>query len=151
MGIYSENTTEDLGLNIDEICEAFLLDDLAHNFNDEMLEEFTAPGGALDAIISEGVFTGKIRKIIDGKELKGKDLHRRQAIIAYMIARSKGAPEWKKLVKLTAMRKALKAKIIAKYGQMAKKGAKKSQQAYVKRMRSVKVGKSFNQSGGAER
>jgi len=150
MGIYSERE-EDLGLNMDEVCEAFLLDDIAHNFNDEMLEEFTAPGGALDGIISEGVFTGKIRKVIDGKELKGKDFNRRQAIIAYMIAREKKAPEWKKLVKLTAMRKALKAKIIAKYGQMAKKGAKQSQKEYVKRMRSVKVAKSFKQAGGAER
>jgi len=34
---------------------------------------------------------------------------------------------------------------------MAKKGAKQSQKEYVKRMRSVKVAKSFNQAGGAER
>jgi len=140
MGIYSENNNmvdEDFGINMDALVEAFLIDDLTHNYPDETVHEFCAPGGVAEALLAEGkIFQNKSTVFRLNKE---SELERRKAIAAIMMAKAKNDPQYAKLVKYKALYKQAKAKIVEKYDSRAAKAAIKGQKEYVKKMRGVNV------------
>ena len=45
---------EDYGLDMNALVEAFLIDDLTHNYGEETIKEFCAPGGVADALLELG-------------------------------------------------------------------------------------------------
>ena len=53
MGVYSENfhEDEDFGIDMGALVEAFVIDDLTHNYGEETIKEFCAPGGVGEALL----------------------------------------------------------------------------------------------------
>lgn len=143
MGIYSmnESDNEDFGLDLDALVEAFLLDDLIHNYNEETVQEFCAPGGVGEALLEAKVLSNKRTMVRLSKQ---SDLERRKIITAIQMAKSRKDPLYDKLVKYQVLRKQVRAKIVAKYGNMAGRTAVKAQKAYVKTMRGVNLANSGN-------
>lgn len=140
MGIYSVNEdTEDFGLDMDALVEAYLIDDLLHNFNEDTIKEFCAPGGVGEALIEAKVLSGKRTMVRLSKQ---SDLERRKIIAAIQMAKARKDPLYDKLVKFQILRKQTRAKIVAKYGNMANRAAIKGQKAYVKTMRNVNLSNS---------
>lgn len=145
MGIYSEANQMEYDIDMDKLVEAFLIDDLTHNYGAETIKEFCAPGGVGEALVEAKVL-GK-RTIV--RLSKTDDLDRRSSIAALQMAREKNDPLWTQLVKVQAKRKELLSKIKTKYSGKAQKAAIAGQKEYIKTMR--KVPKSFMTAGGADR
>ena len=140
MGFYSENMyDEDLGLDMDALVEAFLIDDLSHNYGEDTIKEFCAPGGIGEALLEAKVLSNK-RTIV--RLSKETDLERRKTIAAIQMARAKHDPLYNKLVKYKVLSKQARAKITAKYGSKAAKAAVIGQKNYVKAMRNVNLSNS---------
>ena len=53
MGIYSEecNVDSESGIDMDALIEAYLIDDLTHNFGEKAIQNFCAPGGTGEALL----------------------------------------------------------------------------------------------------
>ena len=143
MGIYSNNN--DLDLDMHNLVEAFLIDDLIHNYSADTVKEFCAPGGVGEAL-EEAKVLGK-RTLV--RLSKKDDLDRRTTIAAFQMAKEKNDPLWNKLVTIQAKRKELIAQIKKKYSTRSQKADIAGQKEYIKTMR--KVPKSFMQFGGADR
>lgn len=141
MGFYSNNTENTYGVDMDALVEAFLVDDLTHNYGEDAIHEFCAPGGVADALLEAKILSNK-RTIV--RLDKTADLSRREMITALAMAKAQNAPEYTKLVKVQLLRKQLKAKIFAKYGSRAKKVALKGQKMYMKAMKGVSIPNSLN-------
>lgn len=144
MGIYSENNTyvdEDFGIDMDALVEAFLIDDLTHNYGEETIQEFCAPGGVGEALLEAKVLSNK-RSMV--RLSKDTDAKRRTVITAIMMAKAKGDPNYHKLVKYKVLFKQARAKILAKFGSKAAKAANIAQKAYIKKMRGVNLSNSGN-------
>ena len=140
MGLYSAtDNDEDYGLDMDALVEAYLIDDLIHNYGEETIQEFCAPGGVGDALLEAKVLSNKRTMVRLSKQT---DLERRKIIAAIQMARSKHDPLYDKLVKYQALRKQARQKIMQKYGNLAGKVAIKGQKAYVKTMRNVNLSNS---------
>ena len=145
MVIYSEANRMEYDIDMDKLVEAFLIDDLTHNYGEDTIKEFCAPDGCGEALVEAKVL-GK-RTIV--RLSKTDDLDSRSTIAAMQMAREKNDPLWTQLVKIQAKRKELIAKIKDKYHSKAQKAAVVGQKEYIKTMR--KVPKSFMQMGGADR
>lgn len=141
MGIYSENVheDEDFGLDMDALVEAFLIDDLTHNFSEDTIREFCTPGGIGDALVEAKVLSNNRTMVRLSKETDEK---RRMIITAIQMAKRNGDPLYNKLVKYQLLRKQTRAKIIQKYGSKASRAALKAQKAYIKTMRGVNLSNS---------
>ena len=113
MGMYSDNTinNEDLGLDMNDLVEAFLIDDLTHNYGEEAIKEFCAPGGVGEALVEAKVLSNK-RTLV--RLSKDSDLKRREVVTANRMARAKHDPLFNKLVKYQLLRKQTRQKIMAK-------------------------------------
>lgn len=142
MGLYSINE-EDYGLDMDALVEAFLVDDLTHNYGEDAIHEFCAPGGIADALLEAKVLSNKRTAVrLD----KTSDQKRRIVIAAIQMARAKKDPLYTKLVKYQLLRKQTRQKIVDKYGAKASKAAIKGQKQYVKAMRGVNISNNVNAS-----
>ena len=142
MRLYSNNE-EDYGLDMNALVEAFLIDDLTHNYSEDTIHEFCAPGGLADALLEAKVLSNK-RTVI--RLDKTADALRRKVITAIQMARSKKDPLYAKLVKYQLLRKQTRQKIVDKYGAKATKAAIKGQKQYVKTMRGVNISNNINSS-----
>lgn len=139
MGMYSENFDEDFGLDMDALVEAFLIDDLTHNYSEEAIKEFCAPNGIGEALLEAKVLSGKRTMLrLDKKS----DLKRRQTIAAIMMAKGRKDPLYNKLVKYKLLFKQTRLKITNKYGSKAARAAMKGQKEYLKTMRNVNLANS---------
>ena len=142
MGLYSINE-EDYGLDMNALVEAFLVDDLTHNYGEDAIHEFCAPGGIADALLEAKVLSNKRTAVrLD----KTSDQKRRMVIAAIQMARAKKDPLYTKLVKYQLLRKQTRQKIVDKYGAKASKAAIKGQKQYVKAMRGVNISNNVNAS-----
>ena len=142
MGLYSNNE-EDYGLDMNALVEAFLVDDLTHNYGEDAIHEFCAPGGIADALLEAKVLSNKRTAVrLD----KTSDQKRRMVIAAIQMARAKKDPLYTKLVKYQLLRKQTRQKIVDKYGAKASKAAIKGQKQYVKAMRGVNISNNVNAS-----
>lgn len=143
MGIYSDYNAidEDFGIDMEELVEAFLIDDLMHNYGDETIREFCAEGGVGEALLEIGVLKNKNTVIRMNKE---SDLKRRTVVAAIMMAKAKNDPMYSKLVKYKALYKQSRNKIVAKYSSKASKAAIKGQKEYMKAMRGVQLSNNLN-------
>lgn len=140
MGIYSENVhDEDFGLDMDALVEAFLIDDLTHNYGEDTIKEFCAAGGVGEALLEAKVLSSKRTMVRLSKET---DLERRKVIAAIQMARAKNDPLYNKLVKYQLLRKQTRQKIVTKYGNKAARAAIQGQKAYVKAMKGVNLSNS---------
>lgn len=145
MGIYSEGNNADYGLDMNALVEAYLVDDLTHNYSQETIKEFCAPGGIGEAL-EEAKVLGK-RTLV--RLSKKDDLDRRQTIAALQMAKEANDPLYNKLIKVQAQRKQYLAQIKAKYSAKSQRAAVQGQKEYIKAMR--KVPKSFMKFGGSDR
>ena len=143
MGIYASSNEIDLDMN--NLVEAFLIDELTHNYNAETIKEFCAPGGVGDALVEAKVLGKRTLVRLSKKD----DLDRRTTIAAFQMAKEKNDPLWNKLVQIQAKKKELTAQIKKKYSAKSHKAAVVGQKEYIKTMR--KVPKSFMQFGGSDR
>ena len=143
MGLYSNNEDEYFGLDENALIEAFLIDDLTHNYGEDAIHEFCAPGGIADALLEAKVLSLKRTAVrLD----KNSDAKRRMVIAAIMMAKAKKDPLYAKLVKYQLLRKQTRQKIVDKYGAKASKAAIKGQKAYIKAMRGVNISNNINSS-----
>ena len=136
MGMYEADRNEDLGIDMDSLVEAFLIDDLTHNYGEETIKEFCAPGGVGDALLEAKVLSNKRTMVRLSKE---SDLKRREVITAIHLARAKHDPLYNKLVKYKMLSKQTRQKIMAKYGSKASRVAVKGQKEYIKAMKNVNL------------
>ena len=137
MGIYSENNyNEEFGIDMDALVEAFLVDDLTHNYSENTVREFCAPNGVGESLLEAKVLSNKRTMV---RLSKATDLNRRKTIAAIMMARAKKDPLYNKLVKYQLLRKQTRAKIVEKYGNRAARAAMVAQKQYMKNMRGVNL------------
>ena len=138
MGVYSENfhEDEDFGIDMGAIVEAFVIDDLTHNYGEETIKEFCAPGGVGEALLEAKVLSNKRTMVRLSKET---DLERRKVIAAIQMARAKHDPLFNKLVKYKLLFKQSRQKIMAKYGAKATRAAIQGQKEYIKAMKGVNL------------
>lgn len=148
MGRYSEfnedydfafDDDSDANVDMDGIIEAFLIDDLTHNYSEEAVKEFCEPGGVGDALLEAKVLSTKRTMLRLSKQ---SDLDRRRTIVAINMAKAKRDPLYAKLVKYQKLRKEVKMRILEKYGNAAARTAIKGQKAYMKTMRNVNLANS---------
>lgn len=142
MGLYSIDE-ENYGLDMDALVEAFLIDDLTHNYGEDAIHEFCAPGGVADALLEAKILSNKktvvrLDKISDAK--------RRMTIAAIQLAKKHKDPNFMKLVKYKILFKQARQKIVDKYGAKATKASIKAQKQYVKSMRGVNISNNVNTS-----
>jgi hypothetical protein len=143
MGIYS-NTAEDYEVDMNALIEAFLIDDLTHNYGEDTIQEFCAPGGVGEALVEAKVLsTQKTVNRISKKD----DYTRRVVITCINMARQHKDPLYAKLVKYQLLRKQARKKIVEKYGSRAKKVALKAQREYIKSMKGVNLSNNIAQAG----
>ena len=137
MGMYSDNIRdEDFGIDMDALVEAFIIDDLTHNYGEDTIKEFCATGGVGEALLEAKVLSNKRTLMRLSKE---SDLARRKVIAAIQMARAKNDPLFAKLVKHKLLFKQARQKIMAKYGSRASKAAIVGQKEYIKRMKNVNL------------
>ena len=138
MGVYSENfhEDEDFGIDMGALVEAFVIDDLTHNYGEETIKEFCAPGGVGEALLEAKVLSNKRTMVRLSKET---DLERRKVIAAIQMARAKHDPLYNKLVKYKLLFKQSRQKIMAKYGSKATRAAIQGQKEYIKAMKGVNL------------
>lgn len=137
MGVYSDNIRdEDFGIDMDALVEAFIIDDLTHNYGEDTIKEFCAAGGVGEALLEAKVLSNKRTLMRLSKE---SDLERRKVIAAIQMARAKNDPLFTKLVKHKLLFKQARQKIMAKYGSRASKAAIVGQKEYIKRMKNVNL------------
>ena len=137
MGMYSDNIRdEDFGIDMDALVEAFIIDDLTHNYGEDTIKEFCAAGGVGEALLEAKVLSNKRTLMRLSKE---SDLARRKVIAAIQIARAKNDPLFAKLVKHKLLFKQARQKIVAKYGSKASRAAIAGQKEYIKRMKNVNL------------
>ena len=142
MGLYSEEYNDDLfGLDRNMVVEAFLIDDLTHNYSEAAIKEFCAEGGIGEALVEAKVLSSKRTLVRLSKE---SDLERRKVASAIMMAKSKNDPLYNKLIKYNMLRKQTRAKIVSKYGTKATKVAVQGQKEYIKTMKNVNLSNSGN-------
>lgn len=140
MGIYSENyRDEDFGLDMGALVEAFLIDDLTHNYGEEAIKEFCAPGGIGDALLEAKVLSNKRTMVRLSKET---DLERRKIIAAIQMARGRKDPLYNKLIKYKLLLKQTRQKIVSKYGNKAARAALQGQKEYIRSMKGVNLSNS---------
>lgn len=141
MGIYSENYhgDEDFGLDMGALVEAFLIDDLTHNYGEEAIKEFCAPGGIGDALLEAKVLSNKRTMVRLSKET---DLERRKIIAAIQMARGRKDPLYNKLIKYKLLLKQTRQKIVSKYGNKAARAALQGQKEYIRSMKGVNLSNS---------
>lgn len=140
MGIYSEEYNDDLfGLDKNALIEAFLIDDLTHNYSEDTIKEFCAEGGIGEALVEAKVLSSKRTLVRLSKE---SDLERRKVASAIMMAKSKNDPLYNKLIKYNMLRKQTRAKIMSKYGTKAAHVAVQGQKEYIKTMKNVNLSNS---------
>ena len=145
MGIYS-NSAEDYEVDMNALIEAFLIDDLTHNYGEDTIQEFCAPGGVGEALVEAKVFANAntVNRIS-----KKDDYTRRVVITAINMARQHKDPLCAKLVKYQLLRKQARKKIVEKYGSRAKKVALKAQREDIKAMKGVNLANNINQARAA--
>lgn len=138
MGMYSNNIhdDDDYGVDMGALVEAFLIDDLTHNYSEETIKEFCAPGGVGEALVEAKVLSTKRTLMRLSKE---SDLKRREVITAINMAKAKGDPLYTKLVKFKVLFKQARQKIMSKYGSRASRAAIKGQKEYIKTMKGVNL------------
>ena len=137
MGVYSDNIRdEDFGIDMDALVEAFIIDDLTHNYGEDTIKEFCAAGGVGEALLEAKVLSNKRTLMRLSKE---SDLARRKVIAAIQMARAKNDPLFAKLVKHKLLFKQDRQKIVAKYGSKASRAAIAGQKEYIKRMKNVNL------------
>lgn len=137
MGMYSDNIRdEDFGIDMDALVEAFIIDDLTHNYGEDTIKEFCAAGGVGEALLEAKVLSNKRTLMRLSKE---SDLERRKVIAAIQMARAKNDPLFAKLVKHKLLFKQARQKIVAKYGSKASRAAIAGQKEYIKRMKNVNL------------
>lgn len=141
MGIYSENyrEDEDFGLDMGALVEAFLIDDLTHNYGEDAIKEFCAPGGVGDALLEAKVLSNKRTMVRLSKET---DLERRKIIAAIQMARGRKDPLYNKLIKYKLLLKQTRQKIVSKYGNKAARAALQGQKEYIRSMKGVNLSNS---------
>lgn len=140
MGIYSESRDDELfGLDVNSLVEAFLIDDLTHNYSEDAIKEFCAEGGVGDALLEAKVLSNKRTMIRLSKET---DLERRKVIAAIQMSKAKNDPLYNKLIKYKVLLKQTRAKIVSKYGNKASRAAIQGQKEYIKAMRNVNLSNS---------
>ena len=111
MGMYSDNIRdEDFGIDMDALVEAFIIDDLTHNYGEDTIKEFCAAGGVGEALLEAKVLSNKRTLMRLSKE---SDLERRKVIAAIQMARAKNDPLFAKLVKHKLLFKQDRQKIVA--------------------------------------
>lgn len=126
------------GLDMDEVLEAFFIDDLKR-MDEATLKEFLE-SDKYKALCEKTVFakesqpkTSRMRITADADRL------RRIRLMCYMIAKQKGDPDFKKMVELRKKWKERRAKVFARYGNQATRLAKIAQKNYIKKVKSEKA------------
>lgn len=110
----------------------------------EKIEEFCAPGGVGETLVSEGKLSKKTIVRLSKKD----DLTKRQKMIALNLAKEAGDPLWDKLALNRVKERELIGKIMAKYGNKSKKLAVQAQKDFLK---GAHLPQSFMKAGGEER
>lgn len=110
----------------------------------EKIEEFCAPGGVGETLVTEGKLSKKTIVRLSKKD----DLSKRKKMAALNLAKQNGDPLWDKLAMNRVKERELIAKIMAKYGNKAQKVAVQSQKEFLK---GAHLPKSFMKAGGEER
>ena len=142
MGLYS-NDPELYGLDMDALVEAFLIDDLTHNYGQDAIREFCAPGGIADALLEAKILSNK-RTVV--RLSKADDEKRRMTIAAIQMAKQHNDPLYAKLIKYKVLFKQTRQKIVDKYGAKATKASIKGQKQYIKSMRGINISNNVNSS-----
>ena len=112
--------------NSDAVLEAFLVDDIMRQ-DENKIKEFCESAEA-QILVEKAVLKKPTLIRLDA----ASDLNRRTKIIAYMLAKEAGDPNFAKLKKYTALRKECIKKIMDKYGLKANKIANVAQKNYIK-------------------
>lgn len=110
----------------------------------EKIQEFCAPGGVGEALVSEG----KLSKRTIVRLSKKDDLSKRKKVMALNLARQNNDPLWEKLALNRVKERELLSKIMTKYGNKGEKLAVKAQRDFLK---SSHLPASFMKAGGSER
>lgn len=110
----------------------------------EKIEEFCAPGGVGETLVSEGKLSKKTIVRLSKKD----DLTKRQKTIALNLARENNDPLWDKLALNRVKERELISKIMAKYGNKSKKLAVQAQKDFIKKSH---LPASFMKAGGDDR
>lgn len=116
---------EKLG-NSDAVLEAFLVDDIIRQ-DENKIKEFCESTEA-KILVEKAVLKKPTLIRLDA----ASDMNRRTKLVAYMLAKESGDPNYAKLKQYTAKRKECIKKIMDKYGAKASKIAKVAQKNYIK-------------------
>lgn len=110
----------------------------------EKIQEFCAPGGVGETLVSEGKLSKKTIVRLSKKD----DLSKRTKMIALNLAKENNDPLWDKLALNRVKERELISKIMAKYGNKARKLAMESQKNFLKKSH---LPASFVKAGGDDR
>lgn len=110
----------------------------------EKIQEFCAPGGVGETLVSEGKLSKKTIVRLSKKD----DLSKRTKMIALNLAKENNDPLWDKLALNRVKEREFISKIMAKYGNKARKLAMESQKNFLKKSH---LPASFVKAGGDDR
>ena len=117
----------------DSIQEMLLLDELLKGSSDQIHEFCESPEAQI--LVEKAV----LKKPTLMRLSKIDDQKRRTKLMAYQLAKESGDPNWTKLKKIMAMKKATIRKIMSKYGPKATRLSKLAQKEYIKNAKAVKA------------
>lgn len=118
-----------------EVQELLLVDEILHGTSDQIHEFCESPEAELLCIGERAV----LKKPTLMRLSKIDDQKRRTKLMAYQLAKESGDPNWTKLKKIMAMKKATIRKIMAKFGPKATRLSKLAQKEYIKNAKAVKA------------
>lgn len=122
-----ETTLENTFKNPQEFEQIMIADEIA-NMSQEELQEFCAPDGLGQHLVTEG----KLRNRTLVRLSKKDDLSRRKKMAAYELAKEHNDPAWKKFVMFRQKALEMENKMAAKYGAKAERIAMMSQKSYLR-------------------
>ena len=120
-------TLENTFKNPQEFEQIMIADEVA-NMSQEELEEFCAPGGLGEHLVTEG----KLRNRTLVRLSKKDDLTRRKKMAAYELAKEHNDPAWKKFVYFRQKALEMENKMAARYASKAERVAMISQKSYLR-------------------
>lgn len=138
---FSENVDEQ------EIIEALIFDEVSH-LPQEKIDEFCAPGGVGEQLVTEG----KISRRTIVRLSKQDDLSRRRKQMILKIGKEKNDPDYHKAVMYREKERECLKRLEKKYGTKGEVLAKKAQKEYLHPASDKKIlPASFMRAGGKER
>jgi len=138
-------TLENTFKNPQEFEQIMIADEVA-NMSQEELQEFCAPGGLGEHLVTEG----KLRNRTLVRLSKKDDLSRRKKMAAYELAKEHNDPAWKKFVFHRQKSLEFENKMAAKYGAKAERVAMISQKSYLRGDKDEGIKKGLENKFGAQ-